>query len=212
MTNAVRTLTRITTLLAVLVAVAVTPAAASADYREIFRDCGDGKLDKTYSQKELSQAANELDALGDYNDCADAIAIAQTGGGKKGGSGNGGNGSGSGSGGGGSTGGGATGGSGGAGTGTGGDATGSTTPTTPEPTPQESADAARAATEIATNAADGSQIDLKNVKVPESSLDLGQSGASLPTPLLLALIASGGAACVAGGAAGLQALRRRRGR
>jgi hypothetical protein len=48
--------------------------------------------------------------------------------------------------------------------------------------------------------------------VPAAALQVGSAETTLPGPLLLTLIACVFAACIAGGATGVQALRRRRGR
>ncbi|MDO9409286.1 hypothetical protein [Patulibacter sp.] len=212
-------------LLTLLVAFAGAPAAAQADYRDIFTDCNDGTIDGTYSAKEFQQALRNLDAYtGDYSECADAIFLAQqnqasgtkTGGSKTGGGTAGGSTS---------TGGGTT------GTTPGTAATGGTTttpgtttgsaPTTTTPDPQNDArdaDAAErsaalaAATASADKQAQKTAADLKNTGVPAAALQLGEAETSLPGPLLLTLIACAAAAVIAGGATGFQAYRRRRGR
>lgn len=179
------------------------PTAASADYRKVYTDCADGNIDGSYTAKELQQALRNLEGnLSDYSDCADAIVRAQNGGPAKkhkGGS--------------------TTSGGGGSGGGTG--TTGGTTGSTVDPTslgaartapPAEVAEAAAAATTAATKATHDGAVDLEDIQIPASALQMGASGAALPLPLLLALIACAAAACLAGGATGLQALRRRRGR
>jgi hypothetical protein len=58
------------------------PAAARANSSDVIRDCAyDGKLDKTYSQKELQQAYNNLPSdANEYTDCSAVIRAAMTGG------------------------------------------------------------------------------------------------------------------------------------
>jgi hypothetical protein len=58
------------------------PAAARASSADVIRDCAyDGKLDKSYSQKELQQAYNNLPSdANEYTDCASVIRAAMTGG------------------------------------------------------------------------------------------------------------------------------------
>jgi hypothetical protein len=227
-------------LLAVLVsALAGVPASAgAASTKDIYTDCTDGTLDGSYTAKQLSDANRGLEAnTSEYAECSDAIyrAIVAQGGGSGSGSGSGGsngsNGS-NGSGTGGST--GSTGTSGTTGStgttspstgtsGTSGGTTPSTGGTTATTTPDRENDARDAdATEKAaalaqaTQAADakaGAQAaELKDVGVPAAALELGESDATLPTPLLLTLVACVAAAVIAGGASGFQALRRRRGR
>lgn len=213
-------------LLTLLVAFAGAPAAAQADYREIFTDCNDGTIDGTYSAKEYQQALRNLDAYtGDYSECADAIYLAQqsqASGTKTGGSKSGAGTGGATTGGAGSTTGGTTGttGTGGA-TATTPGTTGGTTQTTTTPDRQNDArdaDAAErsaalaAATASADKQAQKTAADLKNTGVPAAALQLGEAQTSLPGPLLLTLIACAAAACIAGGATGFQAYRRRRGR
>jgi hypothetical protein len=53
---------------------------------------------------------------------------------------------------------------------------------------------------------------LMDTGVPAAALLVGSADTTLPGPLLLTLIACVFAACIAGGATGVQALRRRRGR
>ncbi|MGX6449224.1 hypothetical protein ACVU7I_14330, partial [Patulibacter sp. S7RM1-6] len=122
--------------------------------------------------------------------------------------------------GGGSTGGGTTGGSttGGAGTDTAGSGTSAPTTTT-QTTPAPSLADANAATDqervlarAAADAAAKSKDDLDGAAVPAAAYDLGSGRTSLPVPLLVTLVACAAAACIAGGATGFQALRRRRGR
>lgn len=220
-------------LLAVLVTVlaGVPATAGAASTKAIYTDCTDGTLDGSYTAGQLAEATRKLEAnTSEYAECSDAIyraTIAQ-------GSGSG-NGSGS-AGGGGSNGGtgtpsGTTGATGATGTitpstgaaGTTGGSTPSTGGSTATTTPDRENDARDAdATERAaalaqaTRAADakaGAQAaDLKDVGVPAAALELGESDATLPIPLLLTLVACVAAAVIAGGSSGFQALRRRRGR
>ncbi|MEV4419437.1 hypothetical protein AB0L40_05600 [Patulibacter sp. NPDC049589] len=201
------------------------PATAGAVDRAILTDCNDGTLDGSYSVKQLQSAVQELQAnTSEYSECSDAIQQALQDKLTK-----------STSGGGGST--GSTGGSGGGGSSTGGGAAtptgqgaatttpsgaGTTTQTTTTPDPQTDARGAdpaerAAALAQATAAADKKAGDtaakLQDTGVPAAAVELGAStDTTLPTPLLLTLVACVVAACIAGGATGLQALRRRRGR
>jgi hypothetical protein len=213
-------------LFVLLVAAAGAPAAAQADYRAVFSDCKDGTIDGKFTAKELQQALQNADAYtGDYSECADAIVQAQQNmaGGSTGGS------LGSGA----STGattstGGTTGATGTAGT-AGATGAGGTTATTPQAgtttttttsrendardaDQAERAAALAAATASADKQAAKTANDLKDTGVPAAALQLGASETTLPGPLLLTLVACVVAACIAGGATGLQALRRRRGR
>lgn len=208
-------------LIAALLALTI-PATASAGYEDIYKECQDGTLKNTYSAKELQQAAQNLNGYNaDYTYCSDAIHRAQTNLGKKNG---GSNGSGSGS--------GAGAGAGNPGGGAGG-ATGAGTPTGDLPTDGATGGQAAASTDVVDAAADASTEEdqqsvttamqaataaqaqdeaLAGVRVPASALDLGASGGTLPTPLLVALIVCGAAACLAGAAAVVQAVRRHRAR
>jgi hypothetical protein len=107
---------RIATALALLLVLAV-PALAHASGSAVIKDCADGTIDKSYSQKDYADALANLPAdLDEYTDCRSQIQRKQLGGSS---SSNGGGGSGSG---------GAVGGTGGGtgGGGTGGGATGDT--------------------------------------------------------------------------------------
>ncbi len=79
--------------LIVAVAALLPAAAAHASGAAVIRDCTlDGKLDKSYSQKELRQALASIPSdVDEYTDCRDVIRAAQlaaaTGGGSNGGSG-----------------------------------------------------------------------------------------------------------------------------
>ncbi|WP_210491559.1 hypothetical protein [Patulibacter sp. SYSU D01012] len=211
-------------LVAAALAPAVVPAAASADYRGVYKECGSGTLTTKFTAKELQQALQNLEGNdADYSDCADTIIRAQNalakggtkdGGGTTGGTGGGGTGGGAG----GSSGGGsATTGGGDTTTGSGGgsSAAGTTTETAPEPTLStagQATDAERVAARAAADAAASSKEALRDAQVPAAAYDLGSGRTTLPVPLLVTLIACVAAACIAGGATGFQALRRRRGR
>lgn len=72
------------TIAALLVAVlAGAPAPASATSPAVLRiydDCGDGTLDKRYTDAQLSTAMRDIEAnTGEYSECADAITGAQLG-------------------------------------------------------------------------------------------------------------------------------------
>ncbi|MCW3012255.1 MAG: hypothetical protein JWO90_2659, partial [Solirubrobacterales bacterium] len=68
--------------LAVLTTLAAlaTPSAALADSSDVIRDCQDGKIDGTYSQKEFSSALRNIPTdVDEYTDCRDVIRRAQLG-------------------------------------------------------------------------------------------------------------------------------------
>ncbi|MFL5840628.1 MAG: hypothetical protein ACJ77Z_09290 [Thermoleophilaceae bacterium] len=71
-----------TTLVLIAVLLLGLPAAARASSDDVIRDCAfDGKLDKTYSQKELQQAYKNLPSdANEYTDCSAVIRAAMTGG------------------------------------------------------------------------------------------------------------------------------------
>jgi hypothetical protein len=71
-----------TTLVVLAVLLLGLPAAARASSADVIRDCAfDGKLDKTYSQKELQQAYDNLPSdANEYTDCSSVIRAAMTGG------------------------------------------------------------------------------------------------------------------------------------
>lgn len=211
-------------LLALVVVLAGTPAVAQADYKRVYADCNDGTVDGKFSAKELQDALRNIDAnAGDYSECSDAIFRAQAG--QAGaGSGSGGGSTGS-SGGSGTTGSGTTGSTGGGTTTSGGgtttpgsDASGGAPATPDRQSDARDADAAEkaaalaAATASADKKAGDTAAELKNTGVPVAALEYGGTDTSLPGPLLLTLVACVMAACLAGGATGVQALRRRRGR
>jgi hypothetical protein len=74
---------RIATALALLLALLAVPALAHASGDAVAKDCAfDGKLDKTYSQKDYADALAHLPAdVDEYSDCRDIIRRAQLGGG-----------------------------------------------------------------------------------------------------------------------------------
>jgi hypothetical protein len=71
-----------TTLALIAVLVLGLPAAAHATAADVIRDCAqDGKLDKTYTQKELQDAERNLPSdIDEYTDCRAAIRAAMHGG------------------------------------------------------------------------------------------------------------------------------------
>jgi hypothetical protein len=70
-------------LVAALAALAL-PAAASADWHDVIQDCADdGKLDRHYSDGDLSQADKKIPTdINEYTDCRAVIAAARRTGGK----------------------------------------------------------------------------------------------------------------------------------
>jgi hypothetical protein len=218
------------TLLTVAFAGAPSVAGAAID-RAIYVDCSDGTLDGTYTTAQVQAAVRALEAnTSEYAECSDALYtyLNDNASGKGGGS--------SSSSGGSSSSNGSTGATTSTGT-TGSSATQGSTTTTPSAdgtttsqpsgtqpltkreTDARDADAAEkaAAVAAATAAADkkaGAQAEeLKNTGVPAAALQYaGASDTSLPTPLLLTLVACVLAACIAGATTGVQAVRRRRGR
>jgi hypothetical protein len=71
-----------TSLVLIAVLLLGLPAAARASGDDVIRDCAqDGKLDKTYSQKELQAAERNLPSdIDEYTDCRSAIRSAMSGG------------------------------------------------------------------------------------------------------------------------------------
>jgi hypothetical protein len=71
-----------TTLVLIAVLALGLPAAAHASAADVIRDCAqDGKLDKTYTQKELQAALRDLPSdINEYTDCAATIRAAMHGG------------------------------------------------------------------------------------------------------------------------------------
>jgi hypothetical protein len=71
-----------TSLVLIAVLLLGLPAAARASGADVIRDCAqDGKLDKTYSQKELQQADQNLPSdIDEYTDCRQAIRAQMSGG------------------------------------------------------------------------------------------------------------------------------------
>lgn len=184
----------------------VATASAASSSSKILSDCTDGTIDGSYSKEQLQGALSKLSSdagADDYSSCNDVIAAALADGG--------------------------TAARDSAPTGPS-VSTAVPTPTTkstraarprrtpsPKPeaqartaTPQETTAATQAAAaESLPNAED---LDLSGVKVPASALDLGASGATMPTPLVVALIAFAVAASLSGLVAIRQAVHRRRGR
>jgi hypothetical protein len=184
---------RIATALALLLALLAVPSLAHASGSAVVKDCAnDGKIDKSYSQKDYADALANLPAdVDEYSDCRDQIRRAQLGGGGGGGS---------------TSGGGATGGgaAGGDGTTGGGSADGDVNAgaTGPAVDPLASATAQeRAAFEKAVASGDA-PVELDGRPIYPGALGGAKSSgiADLPAPLLaiLALLAIGGL-----GAAGL---------
>lgn len=180
---------RIATALALLLALCV-PSLAHASAAAVVRDCQDGTLDHTYSQKDYADALAHMPAdVDEYTNCRDVIKRAQLGG--------------AGSGGGNGAGGGGFGGGSGGGPGTGGGAGGPGTDPLAGATPQERASYEQA---VATAAARPAALNLDGRPITPG--DVGASTAhavsDLPTSLLvlLALLAVG-----ALGATGLGARR-----
>jgi hypothetical protein len=75
-------LTRLLTLIAMLVAALALPAAATADGDDVIRDCArDGDLDGEYSDEELEDASQNMPSdLDAYSSCREVIRRAQAGG------------------------------------------------------------------------------------------------------------------------------------
>src|SRR3954464_11386521 len=71
-----------TTLVLIAVLLLGLPAAAHASGSDVIRDCADdGKLDKPYTQKELTDALNNLPSdIDEYTDCRSVIRAAMHGG------------------------------------------------------------------------------------------------------------------------------------
>lgn len=188
---------RIATALALLLAL-TAPGLAHASASAVLKDCGDGTLDNSYSQKDYAEALAKLPAdLDEYSDCRSQIQRKQLSGG--GSSSNGGGGGSTGSGGG-STG----GGTGSTGGGTGGGGTGDTGTAAPSTgNPLDGATAAeRASFEKAV--VDGSApVELDGRPITPGALGGAQSNTvgDLPAPLLaiLALLAIGGLGAAAFG-------------
>jgi hypothetical protein len=71
-----------TSLVLIVVLLLGVPAAAQASSADVIRDCAqDGKLDKTYTQKELQGALRNLPSdIDEYTDCGSVIRAAMHGG------------------------------------------------------------------------------------------------------------------------------------
>jgi hypothetical protein len=187
---------RIATALALLLAL-MAPGLAHASTAALFKDCADGSLDGTYSQKDYANALANLPAdLDEYSDCRSQIQRAQLSGGSSSGGG-GTNSSG------GATGGGPTTGGGGTGGGTTGGGSGEAGTAAPASgNPLDSATAAERASFDKAVAAGNAPVKLDGRPITPGALGGAKSSgvADLPAPLLaiLALLAIGGV-----GAAGL---------
>jgi hypothetical protein len=173
---------RIATALALLLAL-MAPGLAHASASAVLKDCSDGTLDKTYSQKDYAEALAKLPAdLDEYSDCRSQIQRKQLGGGS---SSNGGGGSTAG--GGGTTGGGTTGGGGTGDTGTAAPSTGN---------PLDGATAAERASFEKAIASGSAPVELDGRPISPSALGGARANGvgDLPTPLLgiLVLLAIGG--------------------
>jgi hypothetical protein len=175
---------RIATALALLLALAA-PGLAHASTSAIFKDCADGSLDKSYSQKDYAQALANLPAdLDEYSDCRSQIQRKQLGGGK---SRSGGGGTGVGGAGVGTT-------SGGSGPTSGGGDTGTAAPVTANPL--DSATPAERASFKKAIASGDAPVELDGRPIDPDALGGAKSNgiADLPAPLLaiLALLGIGG--------------------
>ncbi|MCK9248240.1 MAG: hypothetical protein M0P31_04590 [Solirubrobacteraceae bacterium] len=199
--------THLRTLLLV-VAVAVVPAATvpGAASAQVSRDCASGSIPKgKYTAAELQDALDKLDGgLADYSDCADNIYRALQDAAASGGGGDGGSGG--------------SAGSGGSVGGSPSDAGATTATPSPDPVvgaddaaPDEVSRASDEARKITETTPDAPVLRLGDDEIPADALALGATGQSIPTSLLLALIAVAGAAVVAGLSAMIQTVRRRRG-
>jgi hypothetical protein len=180
---------RIATALTLLLAFAA-PGVAHASTKALFKDCSDGSLDSTYSQKDYADALANLPAdLDEYSDCRSQIQRARLGGKSSGGGGGsttgGGGGIGTGPGAGGGTGAGATGGNG---------DTGTAAPS--DVNPLETATPAERASFQKAVAAGDAPVEVDGRPIDPSALGGAKSNgiADLPAPLLaiLALLAIGG--------------------
>ena len=180
-------------LLAALLVLLAFPGAAFGSPLDVIRDCNqDGQLDGKYSNGELRKALDNLPSdIDEYSDCREVIGAAITSG--SGGGGNGGN---SGSGG---SGGGASGGA----------AGGSAASITPEEQAaraQDQADLQALTSPDSRESENQPPIDVGGEKVKPGSngvFDLASASNSLPTPLVVALIALGLLA-ISGGAVALR--------
>lgn len=72
---------RIATALVLLLALLAVPSLAHASGDTVIKDCSDGELTKSYSQKDYADALSNMPAdLDEYSDCRDQIKRAQLGG------------------------------------------------------------------------------------------------------------------------------------
>jgi len=183
---------RLTTfLLALLVSAALSTQAASASGDDVVQDCADdGQLSKRYSGSELREGLNNIPTdVDEYTDCRDVIRRAQLGGDS--GSGGGGTGAGGGGGTAGTAGGSAAGGSTGGGT-----RPGTTAAVTPGGDQLAGASRAERRKVDALRAESGAEGKVGGAVVRAAR---GESGAEIPTPLLVMLILGALAAAGAGG-------------
>ena len=199
----IRTVTRLPRHLLLLAALpllllAFSGSAFAAGPLQVIKDCNqDGQLNRKYSNKELRKALDNLPSdIDEYSDCRDVIGGAITSGSDKGGNRGGGGGGGSGAGGG--------GGAEGAGAG------GNAAPATPEEQAartQDQADLQALGTPESRENSPPIDVGGEQVKPGSNGLfDLASASNSLPTPLLIALIALALLAI----AGGVVALRRHR--
>jgi hypothetical protein len=161
-------------LLLAAVAVLVAPAGASADPKQVIRDCAqDGALNRKYSNSDLRKARDRLPTdLAEYSDCRDVITAAITGGSDKGG------------------------GRGSPGQGVGG--AGAADPGEQGARAQDAADL-QALTAEGAGSKDGESGETPRVQVGDEAVEPGSNGLfdlasasnELPTPLLIALICLG---------------------
>lgn len=172
-------------LLAALLVLLAFPGVAYGSPLEVIKDCNqDGELNGRYSNEELRKALDNLPSdIDEYSDCRDVIGAAITGGSAKGG---GGGGSGSGA--------------GGAG-GAGGGGAEAVTPEEQAARAQDQADLQKLTTPDSREHAPPVEVGGEKVKPGSNGVfDLASASNSLPTPLLVALIALGLLA-IAGGVA-----------
>jgi hypothetical protein len=172
-------------LLATLLVLLAFPGAAYGSPLQVIKDCNeDGELNGHYSNEELRKALDNLPSdIDEYSDCRDVIGAAITGGSAKG-AGGGGSGSGAG----------------GAG-GTGGGGAEAVTPEEQAARAQDQADLQALTTPDSREHAPPVEVGGEKVKPGSNGVfDVASASNSLPTPLLIALIALGLLA-IAGGVA-----------
>jgi hypothetical protein len=172
-------------LLAALLVLLAFPGVAYGSPLQVIKDCNqDGELNGNYSNEELRKALDNLPSdIDEYSDCRDVIGAAITGGSAKG-AGGGGSGSGAG-------------GAGGAGSG----GAEAVTPEEQAARAQDQADLQELTTPDSREHAPPVEVGGEKVKPGSNGVfDLASASNSLPTPLLVALIALGLLA-IAGGVA-----------